>query len=187
MELNEIGGAASYMIPIYGTYKSVQDAVNNPTWSNIGMAGLSAIGDIGMIVGAGGLAKGAVSAAKAVKAASTLSKAARVSKPARAAAVMNTQVAANKAASTYKVAQKMAVPVKQWAENQVYLQSLGQQASKAANAANRAAQRFYKAESLTKKPKLSKVVRNTNWGSPAIHAFNVGFKPAVLSANQLSK
>lgn len=175
------------MIPIYGTYKSVQDAVNNPTWSNIGMAGLSAIGDIGMIVGAGGLAKGAVSAIKGANALNKLSKAARVARPARAAAVMNTQVAADKAASTYKAAQKMAVPVKQWAENQVYLQSLGQQASKATRAANRATQRFYKAESLSKKPKLVNVVRNTNFGNPAIHAFNVGFKPAVLSANQLSK
>lgn len=187
MEENEIGEAVSYMIPIYGTYKSIQDAIDNPTWSNIGMAGLSAIGDIGMVVGAGGLAKGAVTAIKGANTLNKLSKAARVARPTRAAAVMNTQVAADKAVNTYKAAQKMAVPVNQWAENQVYLQSLDQQAGKAIRTANRATQRFYKAESLINKPTFSDAVRNTNFGNPVVHGFNLGFKPAILSTNQLSR
>lgn len=71
---SEVGNAASYMIPIYGTYRSIKDAWDNPTLSNIGMAGLSLAGDIGTVVGAGALLKGAVGASKAAKAVNTAAK-----------------------------------------------------------------------------------------------------------------
>jgi len=60
------------MIPIYGTLKSYKDLYDEPSWSNLGSAALSTVGDAGLIVGAGGLLKGAVAANaanKAVKAA----------------------------------------------------------------------------------------------------------------------
>lgn len=65
---SEIGDAASYMIPIYGTYRSIKDAWEDPSISNIGMAGLSLLGDVGTLAGAGALVKGAVTASKTAKA-----------------------------------------------------------------------------------------------------------------------
>lgn len=54
-----------YFVPVYGTYKSIKDAYNNPSLGNISMAGLSALGDIGTIFGVGALAKSGVAAVKA--------------------------------------------------------------------------------------------------------------------------
>lgn len=44
---------AGYLAPVVGTAMSIQDAYNNPTGFNIGMAGLSLIGDIGLGLGIG--------------------------------------------------------------------------------------------------------------------------------------
>lgn len=47
-DLKEIGAG---MIPIYGTYRDIKTAIDNPTWNNIGWAGLSAIGDAMLLSG----------------------------------------------------------------------------------------------------------------------------------------
>lgn len=63
----EIGHAAAYMLPVYGTYLSVNDAIADPTWYNIGTAVLSGLGDVGTLAGVGLAGKAAVAASKASK------------------------------------------------------------------------------------------------------------------------
>lgn len=65
--LREIGHAAAYMLPVYGTYLSVNDAIEDPTWYNIGTAVLSGLGDVGTLAGVGWAGKAAVVASKASK------------------------------------------------------------------------------------------------------------------------
>lgn len=74
--VNPVLGAASYMIPIYGTYRSIKDAIAEPTWQNIGLAGASALGDALTVFGVGAGIKSGVAGARAAKAARTLAKAA---------------------------------------------------------------------------------------------------------------
>ena len=130
IKYNQQGGvidAASYMIPIYGTYRSIKDAIDDPTLGNIGMAGLSAASDIGTLFGVGAIGRGALGALKAGKAASKAVKLARATKPQIAKSVWKAEGAATKAARNYDHARKLAVPVNQFAENQVWLKSLNQQ------------------------------------------------------------
>lgn len=56
-----------YFVPGVGTYLSVEDAVKNPTWGNIGSAALSGLGDVLSVVGVGAGIKGAVAANKAAQ------------------------------------------------------------------------------------------------------------------------
>lgn len=74
--VNPVLDAASYMIPIYGTYRSIKDAIAEPTWQNIGLAGASALGDALTVFGVGAGIKSGVAGARAAKAARTLAKAA---------------------------------------------------------------------------------------------------------------
>lgn len=53
------------MLPIYGSYLSVKDAINEPSASNLFDAGLSVAGDIGLIFGAGAFLKSAAALRKA--------------------------------------------------------------------------------------------------------------------------
>ena len=64
----DVGDAASYMIPVYGTYRSVKDAINDPSFANWGLAGLSFLGDVATLAGGSGmLIKGASAASKGAK------------------------------------------------------------------------------------------------------------------------
>ena len=64
------------MVPVYGTYLSVKDAIDDPSWQNWGLAGLSLLGDIATVAGGSGLlVKGASAASKSAK----FAKAARAS------------------------------------------------------------------------------------------------------------
>lgn len=56
---------AAYILPIYGSYLSIKDAINEPSLSNIFDAGLSVAGDVGLILGAGALPKAALALRKA--------------------------------------------------------------------------------------------------------------------------
>ena len=56
------------MLPIYGTYKSAERFVDNPSWSGAVETGLSLLGDVGMVTGVGALAKFISGANKARKA-----------------------------------------------------------------------------------------------------------------------
>lgn len=178
-----VAEAALYLVPVYGTYKSIKDAVNNPTWQNIGMAGLSAASDVGTLFGVGALGKGAVAAAKGLNAANKAMKVARASRPALATKAMNAEVAAQRATNAYNKASRMAVPVNRWAEGQTYLKALGQQKQKATQLAIDAKNQLNKADFLSR----NRVMPKVNFGSPALHAFNIGFKPAVVSTTNLNK
>ena len=59
--------AGQYALPIWGTVKSIQDAVNEPTWQNIGMAALSGATDLASLLGVGLLGRAALGAGKAGK------------------------------------------------------------------------------------------------------------------------
>ena len=65
---SDVGDAASYMIPVYGTYRSFKDAINDPSFTNWGLAGLSLLGDLGYGVGIGAALKGAKASSAAAKA-----------------------------------------------------------------------------------------------------------------------
>lgn len=65
-----------YFIPIYGTYLSGRDFAEDPTWKNGLTLGLSALGDVATIVGAGALLKGLGPAAKVTSKGSKLGKSA---------------------------------------------------------------------------------------------------------------
>lgn len=56
---------AAYILPIYGSYLSIKDAINEPSLSNIFDAGLSVAGDVGLILGAEALPKAALALRKA--------------------------------------------------------------------------------------------------------------------------
>lgn len=56
-----------YFVPGVGTYLSIEDAIKNPTWGNIGSAALSGLGDVLSVVGVGAGIKGAVAANKAAQ------------------------------------------------------------------------------------------------------------------------
>lgn len=56
------------MLPVYGTYKSAERFVDNPSWSGAVETGLSLLGDVGMVTGVGALAKFISGANKARKA-----------------------------------------------------------------------------------------------------------------------
>lgn len=60
-----------YLIPGYGSYLSIRDAINNPTAGNIGMAALSTLGDVGSLVGIGLLGKAAAGSIRAGRAATS--------------------------------------------------------------------------------------------------------------------
>lgn len=127
---------AEYLIPVVGTYKSIKDAVNDPSLANIGMAGLSAISDVGMLLGVGTVGRGALGALKGAKAASKLVKASKTLRPQLLTKVSNSQRAAEIATKNLNRAQKLAVPSSQFAENQVYLKALGQQKNAALKSLN---------------------------------------------------
>lgn len=93
-----IWNSGKYMIPVVGTYHSVKDAINEPSWKNIGLTGLSVLGDVASIFGVGEFAKAGVGAIKAGK---TL----KAMRPAFQA-VEETSKIANKAAYTYKKARQ---------------------------------------------------------------------------------
>ena len=95
--VSEIADAASYMIPIYGTYRQIKDTYNDPSWSNVGLSALSLAGDVGTILGVGALAKGAVGAARAGK----LAKAAQTAYGAAHLKSANALSQATKAAKQY--------------------------------------------------------------------------------------
>lgn len=56
------------MLPVYGTYKSAERFVDNPSWNGAIETGLSLLGDVGMVTGVGALAKFISGANKARKA-----------------------------------------------------------------------------------------------------------------------
>lgn len=60
-----------YLIPGYGSYLSIRDAVKQPTLGNVGMAALSTLGDVGSLVGLGLLGKAAVGSIRAGRAATS--------------------------------------------------------------------------------------------------------------------
>lgn len=93
-----IWNSGKYLIPVVGTYYSIKDAIKDPSWKNIGLAGLSAIGDVASIFGVGELAKAGVGAIKAGK---TL----KAMKPA-IQAVEETSKIASKASHTYNKARQ---------------------------------------------------------------------------------
>lgn len=64
-EVKRTPSTLEYLIPVYGTYLSGKDFVEDPTWKNGLMFGLSALGDVATVVGAGALVKGLGTAAKA--------------------------------------------------------------------------------------------------------------------------
>lgn len=97
-EGNIIWDSGKYLIPIVGTYYSIKDAVNDPSWKNVGLAGLSVLGDAASIFGVGELAKAGVGAIKAGK---TL----KAMKPA-IQAVEETNKIASRAANTYNKARQ---------------------------------------------------------------------------------
>ena len=90
--------AGKYLVPIAGTYYSIQDAIEDPSFKNISLAGLSAVGDVATIFGVGELAKAGVGAIKAGKTLKVLAPAAK--------AIDETQNAARIAAINYKNAKQ---------------------------------------------------------------------------------
>lgn len=64
-----------YMIPVYGSYLSIKDAVEDPSWSNIANAGVSTVGDLLTIFGIGAGIKALATASKGAKAVSAATKA----------------------------------------------------------------------------------------------------------------
>ena len=56
------------LLPIYGTFKSAERFIDNPSWGGAAETGLSLLGDVGMFTGAGALIKGLSIANKATKA-----------------------------------------------------------------------------------------------------------------------
>lgn len=68
--------AAGYFVPGLGSVLSIQDAVNDPSLSNVGMAGLSVLGDLGSVIGVGNIIRTGVAANKAAKLAQAINKAA---------------------------------------------------------------------------------------------------------------
>jgi hypothetical protein len=63
------------MIPVYGSYLSIKDAVEDPSWSNIANAGVSTVGDLLTIFGIGAGIKTLATASKGAKAVSAATKA----------------------------------------------------------------------------------------------------------------
>lgn len=59
--------AGQYALPVWGTVKSVQDAINEPSLQNIGMAVLSGATDLASLIGIGLLGRAAFGAGKAGK------------------------------------------------------------------------------------------------------------------------
>ena len=90
---------AGYLAPVLGTAMSMQDAYNNPTGLNIGMAGLSLLGDIGLGLGIGQGLNNYVALQKADQAAEAARAAYEVG---HAKAVAATQKAATSAAKAKK-------------------------------------------------------------------------------------
>lgn len=73
--VRQILDAGEYMLPVYGTYKSWRDVSNDPTWTNLGLAGLSTLGDAALIFGGAGMGLKSISTgAKAARAAEKASK-----------------------------------------------------------------------------------------------------------------
>lgn len=86
-----------YMIPGYGSYLSIRDAVKQPTLGNIGMATLSTLGDVGSLVGLGLLGKAAVGSIRAGRAATSALNGLNKSRQATWAAQQTAQQAAKQA------------------------------------------------------------------------------------------
>lgn len=63
----ELASGLAYMIPGYGTYLSIKDAVADPTWFNIGSAALSGLGDLAMLTGFGIAGKALVAGNRALR------------------------------------------------------------------------------------------------------------------------
>lgn len=70
------------MIPIWGTYKEAKDLYNNPSLEQAGWTGLSALGDLSMLIPV--LGPEIKAGLTATKAANTIGKAAKLSKTQRA-------------------------------------------------------------------------------------------------------
>lgn len=71
-----------YMIPVYGSYLSIKDAVEDPSWANIANAGISTVGDLLTIFGIGAGIKALATASKGAKAVSASRKATVVAREA---------------------------------------------------------------------------------------------------------
>lgn len=134
---------AEYMIPIYGTYKSIRDAVNKPTLGNIGMAGLSALSDAGMIFGVGAAGRGALGALKAGRAAAKAVKTSRRYAPQIANDLRKAEGVARGASRKFNYYQKLAVPVERFDDNQAYLRVLDYQKKSAINKLNQLRNQSY--------------------------------------------
>lgn len=174
---------ASYLIPIYGTYRAVKDAIKDPSLYNIGMAALSAAGDIPVIGLGFKAASVGAKAAKAAKIAKSFAKANIVN-----ANVKRAQAAskAEAAARTYNRAKKMAVPVKMIPQNEVYLRALGQRvgaADKSAKAATNYARQLMRQQSLSPVKESMKAIKSLNFSPLMINAL----EPAAISVNGLLK
>ena len=136
--VNPVLDAASYMIPIYGTYRSIKDAIAEPTWQNIGLAGASALGDALTVFGVGAGIKGGVAAARAGKVASSLSKAANTAH-ATASNIARISEGATKAATKTKQAVNAATLLPEATQSQIIaLQRRASAASKLAQQASAA-------------------------------------------------
>ena len=113
--------AVSYMIPVYGTYLSIKDAIDDPSLANIGMAGLSLAGDVGTLFGAGALLKGAVGASKAAKALNAATKVYNTAHAAESIAIAGAREAAreySKAANKVKSLTLLNAPISKITEAQ---------------------------------------------------------------------
>lgn len=64
---NEAWNVGKYFIPVVGTGYAIRDAWRDPSWENIGSAGLSLVGDVGTIFGIGTGIKAVVAANKVNK------------------------------------------------------------------------------------------------------------------------
>ena len=83
-QAGDVLNAATYAIPIYGTYKTIKDAYKEPTPFNLGTAALSTIGDALSVFGLGHGINAAVASSKAINTANkTIPKVVKVVKEAK--------------------------------------------------------------------------------------------------------
>ena len=183
-----------YLIPGYGSYLSIRDAINNPTAGNIGMAALSTLGDVGSLVGIGLLGKAAVGSIRAGRAATSalngLNKSRQATWAARQAAQQTAKQANRQVGRVYSIGQM-------GGNTQQILQA--QKAANAARDLSRAKQAEYMSQAAREQDMLrqanilgnratqaSKQLNNAKtftWGSMAT---NPSWKAAGIAVNEMS-
>lgn len=157
-----------YAVPIYGTYLSWRDAVKDPSGTNIGLAALSTVGDIGSAFGVGELANlyvaGVKNAPKLAKATAAVDEGMKTYRAAEQAAI-------NAAAQAQKAKQTVQAASLSGANQQVlskYTRLANEAQTNARQAYNAAGVQASKLNGLTPKSNVTNISHTTAGANPGV-------------------